>query len=140
MNEAQTPMTASDQGTVWAVLCHLTGFVVYFLPIFGNFIALLIIWSLKGKEIPSVVLHAKAAFNYQLGMLVFSIIGLILFFTVVAIELSFGNSPIFIATVALGIAAALFFNLMYCIWIIMAAVRANNDEVFDYPIKLNLVK
>ncbi len=97
----------------WATLTHLSGLA----PAIGSISALLIglpilLWLIKRNESPFLDDHGKEAVNFQLSMLLYSIVlGLI--------------------TCGVGVVVFVIVNIVASI---IAAVTANRGEFYRYPI------
>ena len=114
-----SPAPTADEKT-WGMLAHLSGLVASFfwLPFLGPLLVLLI----KGKESRWVEQHAKEALNFQItataalwvsGLLMFCLVGFVL-------------APIvWIGALVLSI---------------IAGLKANNGEQYNYPATVRLVK
>jgi uncharacterized protein len=110
----------SDTKT-WAVFCHLCGLLGYIVP-FGNIAGPIIIWAIKGKEMPSLEKHYKEALNFQISMTIYMMICFILTFLLIGFILF----PIII--------------VLDIIFIIKAALAANKGQLYHYPLTIHLVK
>ena len=98
-----------------AMLCHL-------LAIFTTFIAPLIIWLLKKNDHPFINEQGKEALNFQITVVLASIVSALLI-------------PLCIGIVLLP--AVQITNLIFCI---IATVKVNGGEHYRYPVSLRLVK
>ena len=101
----------------WAMFCHLSAFAGYFFP-FGGIIGPLICWMSRKDESAWVDQNGKASINFQLSMLLY---------TVLAIPLCF---------ILIGIPIIIFLYLLELVCIVMASVKASKGEVFKYPISI----
>lgn len=111
----------------WAVLCHLGGLTGYLGNAIGSILVPLILWLIKRDEIPEVDAHGKEAVNFNISVsLYIFILGAITFVT-------FGLA--FFITVPLIIVITVF----HIICVIQAAIRANNGEMYRYPLTIRLV-
>ena len=110
------PVTSSMPGDdkTWAILSHVLTFV-------GGFIAPLVIYLIKKDESPYVRHHAAEALNFQLSILIYAIVSMILILVLIGILL--------ILAVAIG---ALVFT-------IIAAIAASNGEEYRYPLTIRFV-
>ncbi len=98
-----------------AMLCHL-------LAIFTGFIGPLIIWLMKKDQSPFVDYHGKQALNFQFTVLIASIVsGLLIMIFVGCV-----TTPI----IVIG-------NLILCI---MATMKANSGEMYQYPLAIPFIK
>jgi uncharacterized Tic20 family protein len=105
----------------WSMFCHLSAFAGYFFP-FGGIIGPLICWISRKDESEWVDSNGKASLNFQLSVLLYSILLIPLCFIVVGIPLLM----------------ALF--LLEFICIIMASIRSAKGEVYKYPISIPFIQ
>ncbi|MFL6183471.1 MAG: DUF4870 domain-containing protein [Actinomycetes bacterium] len=105
---------------MWAMLAHLLSFVAVYLVL--GFVAPLIVLLVFGPRSAFVRAHAVESLNFNLTWLLYAIIGVVLAFLLIGI-------PILIA---LGIA--------YVFLVIIASIRANNGQLFRYPLTLRFVR
>jgi uncharacterized Tic20 family protein len=122
-----------------AFFLHLSAFFGYVFP-FGGVIAPLVIWEMKKNESKFIDQSGKAAINFNLGFLLYSfILGISIFpfaFNSFFSELYHFDLFGILSLVSLvGILAIVRFIL-----IITAATRANNGEIYDYPITIKFIK
>lgn len=110
----------SSSDRTWGVLTHASAFVGFVIP-FGNILAPLIIWAIKKDESRFIDENGKEAINFQItwtvllflvGLTIFLVIGLVL-----------------VPVVALA----------WVILVVIAIIRASNDEVYDYPLTIDLI-
>ena len=113
----------------WAMFCHLAGLAGLspLLPAIGGVVAPLVIWQLKGDEFPFVAEQGRRAVNFQLSMLLFVTIGIIICF--VSIVGTFLVPVVFCV-----------FSLVDVILVLIAAVKANRGEHYRYPLTIRFVK
>jgi uncharacterized protein len=115
----QRPLPA-DQERLWAMLSHLLSIVAAWL--FLGFVAPLIIMLVFGPRSAFVRANSVESLNFNLSWLLYAIVSVILLFVGIGILLMF----------ALGIA--------YVILIVIASIRANNGELYRYPLTIRLVR
>ena len=112
---AAAPQSSSGtEPRTMAMLCHL-------LAIFTGFIGPLVIYLTTGKEDPFVRHHAAEALNFQITVMLASLVCLVLMCVVIGFFL--------IPVVAIG---ALVFE-------IQGSLAANRGEWWKYPINLRMV-
>ncbi|NLE40131.1 MAG: DUF4870 domain-containing protein [Pirellulaceae bacterium] len=97
-----------------AMICHLLGLV--------GFIGPLVIWLIKKDESAVVDDQGKESLNFQITILLASLLS--------------GVLACFIVGFFLAIAVAIY-DIVY---IIIAAMRANEGQLYRYPICLRLIK
>lgn len=114
-----SPAPTQDEKT-WGMIAHLSGLVAGLISL--PFLGPLIVMLTKGKESSWVEAHAKEALNLQIimtGLIWFGILGSCLIV------------PLILAFVA-GIGAL--------VVSILAAIKANNGEMYRYPAIIRIVK
>ncbi len=148
-----------------SAVIHASTFSKYFIP-FGNFILPLILWTANKKQYEFVDHNGKQALNFQISMLLYSIIlGLVTvpFFAGFLPELFDGgywglnrlsdlnNIKIHISSDdfrfgkflwPVGIAGLLKAGLVIVnvVYTILATIRTNEGERFEYPLTIKFIK
>ena len=119
--EYEDYLQPSRDSCTMAMFCHLSSFagVLGIVPL-GSIVAPLVIWLLK-KDDPFVDHHGREVLNFQISLLIYNIIGVILLFVVVGI--------IILPVLAL-------INLIFTI---IAAVRAKDGERYQYPMTIRFL-
>jgi len=116
------PDTSSDKDArMWSMILHLSMLSNFVIPIAGV-IAPIVIWQIKKDEYPIIDVHGKNAVNWLITAFIYSIIFFILMFAVVG----------FFLLIILGICATVF--------PIIAGIKANNGEVWKYPLTFQFLK
>jgi len=142
-----------------AAIIHLSTFSKFFIPL-GNFILPLILWTMNKDKSEFVDDHGKQAINFQLSLLLYAIaliiISLPIFLLIFAgsfpEEFFYNNHDIYfdgndfhnvsgliIFGVLAGIIALAIF-IMEIVFVILAMVKANNGELYKYPLTINFIK
>lgn len=111
-----------DNEKLWVNLCHITALSIFVGIPFGNVLGPLIIWLIKKDEFSSVDKEGKKSLNFQLSMTLYFIISLILIVGFVGFILL----PIVVITDV--------------VLVVVAIVKINNDEEFDYPLTIKFIK
>jgi uncharacterized Tic20 family protein len=118
-----------NQVRMWNMLCHLSALAGLLGIPFANVLAPLIIWQIKKNEIPSVEIHGKAAVNFQLTIVIATLIssaaGFVLTFVCIGVVLFFVAGGIFLCGM---------------IFALIAGIKANEGQEYKYPYNLNLIK
>ncbi len=104
------------------MLCHLAALAGYTVVPMGNILGPLIVWLIKKDEMPAVDAHGKEALNFQISMTIY--------FAVCAV----------LAIVGIGVLLALILVIVNLVLIIMAAVKANQGEFYQYPMTIRFLK
>ncbi len=142
-----------------AAIMHLSTFSKFFIPL-GNFILPLILWTMNKDKSEFVDSHGKQAINFQLSLLLYAISATIitipLFLYIFAgsfpDEVFYNNHDIYwngndihnaSGVIILGILAGIFAVTIFIIEIVLvitAMVKANNGELYKYPLTINFIK
>ena len=108
---------------MWAMFCHLAGLARFVAPVpFAGIIAPLVVWQIKKDEHPFVDRNGKEAVNFQISMAIYLLVAILLIFVVVGIFL---------------LPAVAVFNIVF---LIIAGVKANNGEHYEYPMTIRFIK
>ena len=118
MNETRV---LSESERNWGMFCHLSAFAQVLIP-FGGIVGPLICWSSKRHESSFVDKNGKESLNFQLS---------ILLYTLVCIPLMF----ILIGFVLLGGLLLLEFICM-----IIASIKASRGEDYHYPLLIPFIQ
>ena len=103
------------------MLAHIGTFSSMFIPL-GNIIAPIVVWQIKKHDSEFVVEQAKESLNFQITLMIYSIISLFLCIIVIGFFLIF---------------ALVIFGL---IMVIIASIRTNDGHDFQYSMTLQLFK
>jgi uncharacterized Tic20 family protein len=107
------PDNVSSDEKLWAMLAHLFGLAGYFGGV-GQYVAPLVIYLLYKDKSRFVAFHALQSLYFQLAVLV-------------ALMVSFA-----LMVVLIGIPMLAFVGVGSLIYVIVAAIRAYNGELFEY--------
>lgn len=110
---------SSDERT-WGILAHAAAFAGFVVP-FGNILGPLVVWLVKKDESRFVDANGKQAVNFQLTWTVFIIVA--------ALTLLIGIGLLLVPIVVLA----------WLVLVILAMIRASDEEVYDYPLTIDLV-
>lgn len=109
----------SEERTM-SMLCHLSALAMFIIP-FGSIIGPLVVWLIKKDQYPEVNRQGKDALNFHISMLIYIVVAAFLIIFVVGILL----------LIALGI-----LNLVV---IIVASIKSNSGERFEYPFTIKFI-
>ncbi len=115
------PATLEQQTRQWGLFLHLSILAGFVVP-FAGLIAPIVIWQLKRAELPGIDEHGKNATNWIISKIIYAVVCFILAFVIIGIPL----------LIALGVVAIIF--------PIVAAIKANNGEVWKYPLAISFIK
>jgi len=103
------------------MFCHLSAFAGYFFPL-GGIIGPLVCWISRKDDSPWVDANGKSSLNFQLSLLLYTVLTIPLVFIIV------------------GIPIILFLIVLEVVCIVIAAIRAAKGEVFKYPITIPFIQ
>ena len=103
------------------MFAHLSGLIGFIIPL-GNLLGPFVIWQIRKADMPFAADQAKEALNFQITVTLAFIVCFILMFVLIGALLM----PL------VGIVAI--------VLMIIAAIRANDGESYQYPLTLRLIK
>lgn len=115
-----TPYAPSANAQTFTMLCHLSAFAGLFVPL-GNIWGPLVFWLIKKNEVPEVDEHGKESLNFQISMTIYLFVSVLLMLVVIGIPLVIGGA------------------IFWVVAVIIASVRANNGELFRYPLTIRFI-
>ena len=127
VQEGQVAKEVSKDARMWAMFCHLGGLAGLIMPVVGNIVAPLIIWQIKKDDDALVDEQGKEAVNFQISLSLYGIIGSVacLITCVGAILMPFLIGAVYIIDL---------------VFLLIAAVKANNGEHYRYPLTIRFIK
>lgn len=124
-----SPEPTSDQQT-WRVLAHASA-LIQFVGI-PSFVGPLVVWLIR-REDPVVEPHARVALNFQLSLIIYFVVGV-----VVAII-----AALTIVGILLSILIIMFLGVLVVaevVFAILASLAASRGEMYRYPMSIELIK
>jgi len=118
---------ANKDARTWAMVCHLVGLAGIPFPIVGNIVAPLIVWQIKKDDFSFVDEQGKEAVNFQISMALYAVIG-----SLACLITCIGAPLIPIVCFAIGVVDLVF--------LLIAAVKANNGYHYRYPLTIRFIK
>ena len=103
------------------VITHLAQLLTYVTGL-GGLIVPLIIWATQKDRVDGMDLHGKAILNFQLSILMYSLLS-------IPLILVFG----------LGILILILIGILAFVMPIINAIKASNGELPSYPLSINFV-
>lgn len=116
-----SPAQEERETRQWALFLHLSMLAGHVVP-GGGIVAPILIWQLKKDELPELDPHGKNAANWIISSIIYALICIPLIFVVVGI-------PMLIVLGALSV-----------VFPIIAAVKANEGQVWRYPMTITFLK
>jgi uncharacterized Tic20 family protein len=117
-----TDLAAQEQqARFWGMLLHLSLLSNFAIPIAGV-VAPIVIWQLKKDELPRIDEHGKNAVNWLISTFIYAVVCVVLAFFLVGFVLLF----------VLGALSVIF--------PVIAAIKANNGEIWEYPFAIKFLR
>ncbi len=119
------PLSAAPSVTnvrLWSIFCHASALLGVFLHFPGHVLGPLIVWLAKRDESPELDAHGKEAVNFQLSMLLYTVIAGV--FCLVLIG--------FVLLPLLWVANAVF--------VIIASIKASDGKLYRYPLTIRFIE
>ena len=103
-------------------MCHASALLGLFFHFLGHILGPLVVWLIKRGDSPEIDAHGKESLNFQISMLIYDAIAVILCIFLIGI-------PILIA---LWVANT--------VLVIIASVKASEGKFYQYPFTIRLIK
>lgn len=139
-----------------ATFIHLSTFSRFIIPL-GNYIGPIILWMVNKDKSEFVDSHGKQAINFQISILLYTIIigtltipffifklfngiDFIDFHGFHDFHIDIGEpSPLLYITGGLGFLAIIAF-ILELVFIVIASLKARDGEIYNYPLTINFLK
>jgi uncharacterized Tic20 family protein len=105
----------------WAMLLHFSVLAGFVAPVAGLVLPILI-WQFKKVELPGIDAHGRNAVNWIISLIIYAVISGILVLAFIGIFM----------LIALGVVALIF--------PVIAGIKANDGEVWKYPLAIPFLK
>ena len=105
----------------WGMFCHLVVFLGLIIP-FASIIGPLVIWMIKRDEMPFVEDQGKESLNFQITMMLATIVSALLMFVLIGFVLIF---------------VVIIFQFIV---VIIASIKANEGVYYRYPLSIRFIK
>lgn len=117
-------MNPSDE-KLWSTLIHIGGIFFSFIPALVGYLVL------KDRG-PFVRAHTQTALNFQISILIYSVALSMAVFVITIATLGFG--------MIVAIPVLLAFSVAILVFLIIAAVKANQGVYYKYPLTIEFIK
>ena len=116
----------------YLLLMHLSQFLGFIVPGFG-FIVPLIMWLTNKDNSTNVDKHGKNIINFRISMFIYCVTAGVLFFISIVMYTwhLFG--------IPFGISILAILGILQFVFIIIAAIKANNGEYWKYPLAIKFL-
>ena len=123
VEQPQAGRETNRDARMWAMFCHLAGLAAFLplAPVLGGVIAPLIIWQIKKDDFAFVNEQGKEAVNFQISIILYAIGSALLCFACIG---------------AFLLPAVCIFDVVF---LLIAAVKANNGEHYRYPLTIRFI-
>ena len=118
------PVTAAPITNVrtWSALCHASALLGVFFHFPGHLVGPLIVWLAKRDDSPEIDAHGKESLNFQLSMLIYDAIAVILCF------------------ILIGIPILILLWILNTVFVIVASIKASEGQLYRYPLTIRFIK
>lgn len=111
----------TQEEKTFGMLAHLTALAGFIIP-FGSILGPLVIWLIKKDQSAWVDKQGKESLNFQISILIYGIVAAIL------------------TLIVIGVFLAIAVGIFWLVMVIMATVKVNNGEDFEYPLCIRFIK
>ena len=122
-------LSTTSEDRTWAMAAHLGALVTAWFAL--GLLAPLAVLLVQGNKSEFVRRHATESLNFQISLLIYSLIGTVLTFVIAVLTLSLGLFvlvPVIIVIVMLAL-----------IVVIVASVAASRGDDFRYPLNIRII-
>lgn len=122
MSATEGPTLAAEaRARQWAFALHLSLLAGFLIPL-GGLIVPIVIWQMKKGEIPGLDEHGKVVMNWILS------------------EILYGAVAFALAFVLIGIPLLVLLGLLAVVFPIIGAIKANNGQLWKYPLSIPFLR
>ena len=121
-----------SQERTWEIFTHLSSLSMLVGVPFGNILGPLVIWLIKRDSSPSIDAHGKEALNFQISVMLYLIIATAVTVGLMLILVGFLLLPLLLV-------AVIVVPILDIIFVVIAAVKASNGELYRYPLTWRLI-
>ena len=112
LDQLSTPPTPDERNI--ALLAHIGTLI-------GGFIVPLVVWLVKKDESEYVSMHAKESLNWQISVIIYVVISMIL------------------TLVVIGVFMVIAVSIMSLVFTILATIAASGGKEYKYPMCIRLI-
>ena len=105
----------------WAMLLHFSLLAGFIVPILGLIVPI-VIWQLKKTELPEIDAHGKVVVNWIISAIIYGVACLLL------------------SIIYIGIPFLFVLTALCVIFPIIGGIKANNGELWNYPLSIQFLK
>ncbi len=119
--QVAAPAEREQQVRQWSLFLHLSQLAGVLLPLAG-LIAPIVLWQVKKDELPELDAHGKVIANWIISELIYGFVFFLLTF------------------VLIGVPLLVVLSFLSIIFPVIGAIKANNGELWRYPLSLSFIK
>jgi len=105
----------------WCLACHLSALAGFVVPALGHIGGPLIVWLAKRSESAEIDAHGKESLNFQISMMIYSVIAGIL------------------CLILVGFLLLAILHVLNVVLVVIAAIRTSEGQMYRYPLTLRLI-
>jgi uncharacterized protein len=109
------------EAQMWAMFLHLSQLGNFLVP-FSGVVAPIVIWQLNKDKMATIDEHGKVVVNWMISAFIYAIVCALLVLLLIGI-------PLLIVLAVLGV-----------VFPIIGGIKANNGEVWKYPLSITFLK
>ena len=113
--------TQAGNVRTWCIACHLSALAGFVIPGFGHILGPLIVWLIKRGDASEIDVHGKEALNFQISMLIYNLVAGVL------------------CLVLIGFALLAVLHILNVVFVIIAALKASEGQIYRYPLTIRLL-
>ena len=123
-------LSTTSEDRTWAMAAHLGALVTAWFAL--GLLAPLAVLLVQGNKSEFVRRHATESLNFQISLLIYSLIGTVVAFVLTLLTLGIGLFVIVPVVIVLVV--------LVLIVMIMAGIAANRGDDFRYPLNIRLIR
>lgn len=121
VTQVAAPAEREQQVRQWSLFLHLSQLAGVLLPLAG-LIAPIVLWQVKKDALPELDAHGKVIANWIISELIYGFVFFLLTF------------------VLIGVPLLVVLSFLSIIFPVIGAIKANNGELWRYPLSLSFIK
>ncbi len=122
-------LSTTSEDRTWAMAAHLGALVTAWFAL--GLLAPLAVLLVQGNKSEFVRRHATESLNFQISLLIYSLVGTVLVFVIAVLTVGLG---LFVVVPVIIVVAVLVLVVM-----IMAGVAGNRGDDFRYPLNIRII-
>jgi uncharacterized Tic20 family protein len=119
--QTSTSAVSKDVRT-WCVVSHASALLGFVIPWVFHVVGPLVVWLAKRNDSPEIDAHAKESLNFQISMLIYTVISGIL------------------CLILIGFALLFILHILNVVLVIVASIQASEGKLYRYPLTIRMIK